>query len=365
MTDKQLEQIQKTLDTILNQALSQSSQNINLLEEVALLKKDNYELRKKAEDKEERIQANVVKWMETEEEAFALADKLARLKEQLVKDQVREEFFRQETKIEDLCRRFEELGDKFIDTQAVEMDILQFEQSIQDPRESIGQFMDRLKRSVREAYEGDAQRELDRKVAWRFVSGLADRRIQEKIFDAGWMRSRHASKELDELQEIAEHSEEKDDTSSSTSKSPVSISDTELDTIAVFNSGGGMHRSITPPSESGSGGSRSRTPSSKSKSKRSRNDVSSSKSNSKESRSKTASSESRSSRGTDGSEFPSSRKKAELENLKCYFCNKAYIHKGGWRHCPKRKRENPTWKPKKSDVSSDRIMKHRVSVESA
>ena len=58
----QMDEIQATLKAIL-------AQNEKLTKDMALLKKDNEELRKKAEDKDDRIEANVAKWKETEEES--------------------------------------------------------------------------------------------------------------------------------------------------------------------------------------------------------------------------------------------------------------------------------------------------------
>ena len=57
----QMDEIQATLKAIL-------AQNEKLTKDMALLKKDNEELRKKAEDKDDRIEAkaNVAKWKETE-----------------------------------------------------------------------------------------------------------------------------------------------------------------------------------------------------------------------------------------------------------------------------------------------------------
>ena len=45
--------------------------------------------------------------------------------------------------------------------------------------------MSRLKLSVQEAYDGDEQRELDQKVAWRFVNG--QKGMGQDVLDAGWM----------------------------------------------------------------------------------------------------------------------------------------------------------------------------------
>lgn len=46
------------------------------------------------------------------------------------------------------------------------MNILDFEQSVQEPRGTINEVLSGLKRKVRDAYDRDLQRELDRKVAW-------------------------------------------------------------------------------------------------------------------------------------------------------------------------------------------------------
>ena len=85
------------------------------------------------------------------------------------------------------------LKDKFINIQAIEMNILSFEQSVQETRETIDEFMSRLKRGVRDAYDGDDQHELDRKVAWRFVSGLRDRTCRDKILDLSRLDQAEAS----------------------------------------------------------------------------------------------------------------------------------------------------------------------------
>ena len=58
------------------------------------------------------------------------------------------------------------LKDKFINIHTIEMNILDFEQSVQEPRGTINEVLSGLKRKVRDAYDRDLQRELDRKVAW-------------------------------------------------------------------------------------------------------------------------------------------------------------------------------------------------------
>ena len=46
--------------------------------------------------------------------------------------------------------------DKFTNVQAIELNILGFEKSIQEPRETISDYMTRLQMTVKEAYDGDS-----------------------------------------------------------------------------------------------------------------------------------------------------------------------------------------------------------------
>lgn len=208
----------------------------------------------------------------------------------------------------------EKLKDKFINTQAIEMNILHFEQSSQDPKESIGEYMSRLKRAVREAYDGDSQRELDRKVAWRFVSGVTEKRVRDKILEAGWMRSRQEAKPLDELEKIAEYTKRNEDTSRAMSRSTgqgnVSMFESEEMSVAAFNRKSSDTRSKTTSSESkSSDGSRN----------------------------------SYSSGNTGNSDLP-------VEFLQCYYCKQK--HRGGWLYCSRRKKEAPSWRPRRGNFPS-------------
>lgn len=197
------------------------------------------------------------------------------------------------------------LQDKFINIQAVEMNILHFEQSVQEPKESIGEYMSRLRRAVREAYDGDAQSELDRKVAWRFVSGVSEKRVRDKILESGWMRNRREAKPLEELEKIAEYTKRSEDASKAMSRSSgmgVAAFQEEEVTVSAFNRRN-SYRSKTPSAESkGSSGSKGSSSS--------------------------------------GSDLP-------LDFALCWYCKQS--HRGGWFYCSKRKKENPGWKPNRGD----------------
>ena len=197
----------------------------------------------------------------------------------------------------------ERLQDKFVKVQAIEMSILHFEQSVQEPRETIAEFMGRLKRSVRDAYDGDSQQELDRKVAWKFVSGLTERNVRDKLLDGGWMRNRQAAKELDELQRVAGQAKRNDETSKEMSRNSGHVAvieerkwdDNLPETLAAFSSGRIEPRSNVNSPDSG-----------------------------------------RTSRGSsNGSNSLRGRtSEASSENFECYYC-KTKSHRGGWFHCPK------------------------------
>ena len=132
------------------------------------------------------------------------------------------------------------------------------------------------------------------------------------------MRNRQEAKELDELQRIAEQTKRNDEASRAMSKNSGHISlfedkkcwESELDTIAAFSSSGNTS------------GSRSKT-------------------NSPDSAGSSRGGSSRKVSTPDNS-----------ENFECYYC-RTKSHRGGWFHCPKRKKENPAWKPKNNERTSN------------
>ena len=422
-----LKKIQESLEALMKQ-------NATLTEEVQQLKKDNVELRKQSSEKSARVEENKNKWEHHKEEAVQTMKLLSQLKSELLDDDVKEDFFKNDSGLTELykglmelscgerfdqehsdkeaqkeimlakaeynepfnnyakeehldcyfgednnfsalaMRRFaeryetvktmnsslrivgwddpayragkiklclkgeafdhvqfassmhekwtnddslllENLKDMFINIQAIEMNILHFEQSVQEPKEGLGEYMGRLKRLVKEAYDGDAYQETDRKVAWKFVSGLSDCKIREKLLETGWMETRQKSKALDELLKTAEIARRKEEVAKAMTRGnqvAVMIDDSERDTqslVAAFNR---SRRSDTPSSESKS--------------------------------SSRASSMSRGSAGSAG--IPTKQD----EQYECYYCKRK--HKGGWFTCEKRKAEDPTWRPTRRKNSS-------------
>ena len=193
----------------------------------------------------------------------------------------------------------EKLKDRYLNIQAVEMNILRFEQSCQERQELLNEYLARLQQLVKDAYEGDEQNELDRKVAWKFVSGVLDDKIQTKLMQEGWMKTRREAKPLEELLKLAEVTKQTEEAVKAMNAGSASGSISALHS-AHYDDQVNVVRAKQHSSDS----NRSRG------------------------------SESVTSSGSSG---------MALEVLNCWYCNKQ--HRGGWFYCYKRKKENPNWRP--------------------
>jgi hypothetical protein len=203
----------------------------------------------------------------------------------------------------------EKLMDKFMNLQAIELNMLTFEKAEQEGKESLGEYLMRLRRLVKEAYDGDSQSELDRKVAWKFVSGIQDRQIKKKLLENGWMKDRRSAKPLEELLRLAEVTKQTDDAVEVMDKhnGAGSVNMFSEDTkIAAFNRFSSDRRTAG--------------------------------------RVKSSSGESKNSTDSRSSDRSYSSGLA-LEFIECWYCKKK--HRGGWFYCSQRKREEPEWRPKR------------------
>ena len=212
------------------------------------------------------------------------------------------------------------LKDKFINVQIIELNILNFERCTQDGKETLSEYQTRLQRLVKEAYDGDSQRELDRKVAWKFVSGDSDERVRRRMLEEGWMKNRQEAKSLEELLKLAEVTKRTDDAVKVLAKEMAVINALNEVSVAAINRAAGEQRD----------------------------------------RHKKNSSESIRSGGRSSSKNGfSSASDNPLDYLLCFYCNRKH-RGGGWRHCTRRKSENPNWKPPASRfASSDRSYRDR------
>ena len=81
----------------------------------------------------------------------------------------------------------EKLKDRYMNIQAIEVNILEFEKSQQEPKEPLNEFLSRLQRLVKDAYDGDGEAELEKKVDWRFVNGVRNENIYSEKVDGRWL----------------------------------------------------------------------------------------------------------------------------------------------------------------------------------
>ena len=165
--------------------------------------------------------------------------------------------------------------------------------------------MTRLQMTVKEAYDGDSQLDLDRRVACKFVSGLGDERIKRKLLEGGWMKSRQEAKPLEDLLKVAEIAKKTDDAVKATGKETDSINAAQEYSVSAWEQKSSSYGGDRRKQSSGESGRPNR---------------------------------SSSSRGSGGSSDG-----LPLEFLECFYCKTK--HRLGWFHCPVRKKEDPTWRP--------------------
>ena len=95
---------------------------------------------------------------------------------------------------------------------------------------------------MKEAYDGDSQRELDRKVAWKFVSGVSDERVRRRMLEEGWMKNRQEAKSLEELLKLAEVTKRTDDAVKVLGKETAVINALNEVSVAAINRAAGEQR---------------------------------------------------------------------------------------------------------------------------
>ena len=106
-TAEQMEKIQEMLQTIMEQNCNLEKE---VEKEVEKLKKDNEEYKSSRSERDKKIQAQMEEWSDLEEGTFGMIEKLTKLKEGLLQNEVKEEFFTKETKIGELCAMLKEIG---------------------------------------------------------------------------------------------------------------------------------------------------------------------------------------------------------------------------------------------------------------
>ena len=146
--------------------------------------------------------------------------------------------------------------------------------------------------------------------------------IRKKLLETGWMKNRKNAIPLEELLRLAEVTKQTDEA--------VEVMDKEITATSVNMVGSNEHAEMIAAFNRFS---KART------GNRSKSSSGESKSNSVESKS------------SSGKSKDSATSGLSLEFIECWYCKRE--HRGGWFYCSQRKRDDPTWRPRKKWTPSD------------
>ena len=199
------------------------------------------------------------------------------------------------------------LKERYIDTESIELRIMEAEEVSQEKNEPLSEYLSRVQRVVRLAYPEEPENIINKRVAWKFLSGIQDKEIRSAVIKEKWMAGQDA-KPLEEILLIAE----------TTRKTLIATTMTgqSKGTVSVVKRGSSDEFSL-PSTHS----------------------------------SRNASSESTKSSSSSGSSRSS--KPGNKTHQECLYCRKK--HPGGWKDCFKRKRVEPDWTPAKKRKSSGNV----------
>lgn len=198
-------------------------------------------------------------------------------------------------------------------TQSIELNILMFEELSQSEGEDLAAYMTRCQHKGLEAFQGLGEPvSTQQRIIWKFLSGIKDQSVRAEVIRQRWMKSPTEPKGYDEVLLIAEQAKlDKLATTATGTGKRGSFQVAPVSKVTERRKAGTNYRPRTPHSSGESNGS---TPSSNT------------------------------SRGSFGSSGDASGGGSSNGNFLCHFC-KTTSHFGGWRACPKRAQEEPSWKP--------------------
>ena len=84
------------------------------------------------------------------------------------------------------------------------LNIMDFEQAVQRSNEPLCEFLSRVQRLALEAFEDEPQEIREKRIAWRFLSGILDADIRTTLIKEGWMVDKRTPKSPEEILKIAE-----------------------------------------------------------------------------------------------------------------------------------------------------------------
>ena len=206
------------------------------------------------------------------------------------------------------------LSSRFITADAIEIRILHFEEAVQLPGEGLSDFLTRLQQLAGQAFAKEPVDIVRKRVIWRFLDGIRDKEGRLHIIKEKWMEDDETAKVYATMLNMAESALSTKTATFATGQArvapggvhtaqvlagPASDHETLTTTHEPQRSVAAARRAVPPVSASGVF-----TP--------------------------------QSYRGSTAGQNASA-------TVECYYCSRK--HRGGWRSCYKRSRENPAWRP--------------------
>ena len=96
------------------------------------------------------------------------------------------------------------LEKRYVTVEAIEVRIIRFEEAKQGLEESMADFLTRLQRLASDAFASESPDVKRKRVVWRFLDGLIDRDVRERLIRERWMKDESTAKEYDDILKIAE-----------------------------------------------------------------------------------------------------------------------------------------------------------------
>ena len=127
------------------------------------------------------------------------------------------------------------LEERYILKDATELKIIDAENISQDEREPLPEYMTRVQALIEEAYEGEPQAVIQKRVAWKFLSGIKNKEIRTTVIKEKWMKDKLEAKSPEELLQIAEVARMNMAVAGATGTSKPSGSDKQEGLLGNFN----------------------------------------------------------------------------------------------------------------------------------
>ena len=234
-------------------------------------------------------------------------------------DYIREEVAQSSSWVKDDVAIIQRLESRYVNTEAIEVRIIRFEEATQGEDESLADFMTRLQRLAGDAFSSESADIKRKRVVWRFLDGLRDKDIRERLIRESWMKDDSNAKDYDDILKIAETARTAKHAATLTGSRHHNIG--ELCAAAVQQEAGAAAAAqpigrgqrwpsqLTPPPV------QSRPP---------------------------PAARSGQPPGRPGA----ARGRGDRPIGRCYYCD--IPHQGGWVQCRRRLRENPAWSPRRA-----------------